>query len=135
MIAASVMAPSCIMLTMYLDPDQPHSFEFHNESRNNIYVVVDEEPQDNVITVDSYWKQIAAHGSALIWDDDPWRKVVSDSVYLYVIDANKVDFGIEYRPLTQSNIDKVSSEMILERITLYHRKCHGNFSVTYPSER
>ena len=116
--------------------DHTYEFKFFNNSEKDIYIVVDTAPLDEVITIKSVCWYCRANKWRYIEDrQTPWDEIVKDSIYLYIIDASMIKLSTE-RGFTQDDADRITPEMLLSIITLYHSETvnghHRIFSVYYP---
>jgi len=107
-------------------------FKFVNNSDKDIYVIIDTEPQDEVITVQSWVYYCYANEERRIVSNHSWSEVVKDSIHVYVIDASKIHLSTEYG-VAQENIERITPDMVLAKKTMFHYNfSHSNVRVFYP---
>ncbi len=118
---------SCFPLVM----DLKYFFKFYNNSDEDVYVIIDMEPQDEIINVGSEVDWCGANSFQSIINKKPWYEVVKDSMYLYVIDESKIELSTMLG-FTQENAEILTSDMILSRFTIYHQDLYSQYTVSYP---
>ena len=118
---------SCFPLVM----DLKYFFKFYNNSDEDVYVIIDMEPQDEIINVGSEVDWCGANSFQSIINKKPWYEVVKDSMYLYVIDESKIELSTMLG-FTQENAEILTSDMILSRFTIYHQDLYSRYTVSYP---
>lgn len=106
-------------------------FRFYNNSDEDVYVIIDMEPQDEIINVGSEVDWCGANSFLNIINKKPWYEVVKDSMYLYVIDESKIELSTMLG-FTQENAEILTSDMILSRFTIYHQDLYSQYTVSYP---
>jgi hypothetical protein len=112
-----------------------YRFKFFNNSSRDIYIIIDNNTKDNIISAGSICDFVYANAWCYIDSGTPWSNIIKDSAYVYVIDTDLFDFDLTYetRVLSQEKCNSITNEMILDRITVYNKDTHTIFSLYYPS--
>lgn len=133
-VAVSCMVSSCIVATVsniydFVESDRTWSFRFCNNSHETVLAVIDTDIADGVFPSESVWATIGpiSYGHIGNYHSDnqiPWKKFIVDSAYLYVVNATPLlkEIGAiqSHQPLPQNVVDQITTEMIMDTITLYH---------------
>lgn len=106
-------------------------FKFANNSDTDIYIVVDNNPSDDIITTGSRCFFIYAGNCYFVDSEIPWGDIIKESAYIYVIDASLAKFS-QGSFLSLEECGAISQDMILDRITVYHEDFLKMFTVSYP---
>lgn len=123
----SILLSSCVGWT------RVYYFDFHNKSPKDIYIIVDTNTNDDLISLGGWCQRIPAESIGSVESDVPWDQTIRDSIYVYVIDASMV--SLPTAPLSQVDYELLDSEMVLDRITVLHQDTvSGKFSLTFPSD-
>ncbi len=99
-------------------------FDFVNNSGDYIYIIIDTNTSDDIISVGSICESIFPYKTKRVETKEPWNTIVKDSIYVYVIDGSLIDLPIDN--LSLENAERITPEMVLARKTMYHpQSCNG----------
>lgn len=126
LIEAMLMLLSCQRFVRH------HYFwEFVNNSNEAVYIILDTDSFNGTITERNWCAaRVNAHSTRKVCDQKPWREIVKDSMYVYVINGEMIDLPIN--DLSPENAERITPEMVLDRKTIYHSQTSGKFTLTYP---
>ena len=118
-------AASCIYETAYY-------FTFCNHSDYDITVIVDLDTGDSAPSPGSQCTHVENNSTGYVSANDPWSKIIKDSIYIYLVNKDMVDIP-SYRLLSEYDASRITQEMILERFTVHHSDViDGDFKITFP---
>lgn len=126
LIEAMLMLLSCQRFVRHL-----YFWEFVNNSNEAVYIILDTDSFNGTITERNRCAaHVNAHSTCKVSDQKPWREIVKDSMYVYVINGEMIDLPIN--DLSPENAERITPEMVLDRKTIYHSQTFGKFTLTYP---
>ena len=106
-------------------------WEFVNNSNEAVYIILDTDSFNGTITERNQCVgRVNAHSTRKVSAHKPWREIVKDSMYVYVINGEMIDLPIN--DLSPENAERITPEMVLDRKTIYHSQTFGKFTLTYP---
>ena len=68
-----------------------YRFKFFNNSSRDIYIIIDNNTKDNIISAGSICDFVYANAWCYIDSGTPWSNIIKDSAYVYVIDTDLFD--------------------------------------------
>ena len=108
-----------------------YSWVFINNSNREIYIVLDTDACNGVITEGNMCAAyVHAHSERNVYAQKPWSTIVKDSMYVYVIDGSLIDLPIN--DLSPENAERITPEMVLARKTIYNSQTYNHLTLTYP---
>ncbi len=126
LIEAMLMLLSCQRFVRHY-----YFWEFVNNSNEAVYIILDTDSFNGTITERNQCVgRVNAHSTRKVSDHKPWREIVKDSMYVYVINGEMIDLPIN--DLSPENAERITPEMVLDRKTIYHSQTSGKFTLTYP---
>lgn len=111
-----------------------YGFWFSNDSEKNVFLIVDFNSKDDILSLGSESYHINSEHQLSIDSKKPWKEIIVDSIHLYVIDASLSELPWNGgHILTQEEINSIVPESVLARIPLFHENVViNNYEVHYP---
>lgn len=123
------------LIVSVLACDRTYGVVLVNQSNNDVYMVVDLNPIDDVITSGSEVVKVSSKSKNQVYRLSHFGYSVKDSMHVYLLDAQRVDSKcpIQSYYIKESHISNIESDMILLRMTILQSVLWGDYyTLTYP---
>lgn len=122
-----IVISACISCGAY---DMAYGFYFYNDTNEDVYIIISEAANEDIIPI-SQCRRVCANKRFNVLSRKPWEDLIRDSAFIYVINYKSIELPTD-RLLNTTDINDITSDMILSRITLYSYQLYGTYSVHYP---